>query len=159
MRIVRVYVDGFNMYHAVDKLEDNRLKWLNYWQLCTTLVRPGETLNAVHFFTAVWPYEAAKQKRHENFINALDAVGVQVHRGSFSKPRKWCEEKQRYCWFREEKQTDVAIAVRMLADAADGQDQQRLAPDFFAPHHRGKGAADGVAQAVGGGKLGRVPEQ
>ncbi len=126
MRIVRVYVDGFNMYHAVDKLEDNRLKWLNYWQLCTTLVRPGETLNAVHFFTAVWPYEAAKQKRHENFINALDAVGVQVHRGSFSKPRKWCEEKQRYCWFREEKQTDVAIAVRMLADAADGQDQRMI---------------------------------
>ena len=30
---VAVYVDGFNLYHAIDELRDNQLKWLDLWQL------------------------------------------------------------------------------------------------------------------------------
>lgn len=126
MTIVRVYVDGFNVYHAIDKQGDPRLKWLNYWQLASSLLREGERLDSVHFFTAVWRFETAKQKRHENFITALEAYGVTVHRGDFSKPKKWCAAHERYCNFREEKQTDVGIAVRMLVDAADGQNQRMI---------------------------------
>jgi uncharacterized LabA/DUF88 family protein len=125
MGIVRVYIDGFNVYHAIDKLGDARLKWLNYRQLSETLLRDGETLCGVHFFTAVWRFETAKQKRHQNYIAALEAVGVTVHKGEFSKPDKWCDTHKRYCAFREEKQTDVGIAVQMILHAAV-QTEQRM---------------------------------
>lgn len=124
MRIVRVYIDGFNVYHAIEKLGDARLKWLNYRQLSETLLRDAETLDSVHFFTAVWRFETAKQKRHENYIAALEAVGVTVHRGEFSKPDKWCATHQRYCAFREEKQTDVGIAVQMMLHARENVEQR-----------------------------------
>lgn len=117
MGTVRLYIDGFNLYHAIEKTEIRSLKWLNFWLLGRNLVRPGETLEEVHFFTAIWPYEASKQLRHKNFIAAQKAYGVTVHPGKFSKPRRWCEKHQRNCPFREEKQTDVGIAVKMLLDA------------------------------------------
>ena len=56
MPVVRVYIDGFNLYHAIEKTERIELKWLNLWNLSRGLLRPGEDLDEVHFFTAVWPY-------------------------------------------------------------------------------------------------------
>lgn len=126
MSIVRVYIDGFNVYHAIEKQGDPRLKWLNYRTLAESLLRDGEALDSIDFFTAVWRFETAKQKRHENFIAALEAVDVRVHQGEFSKPQKWCAATKQYCRFREEKQTDVGIAVKMLVDASDGQDQRMI---------------------------------
>jgi len=126
MTLVRVYVDGFNVYHAIEKLGDNRLKWLNYHQLSNSLLRGGETLDAVNFFTAVWKFETRKQKRHQNYIAAQEAYGVRVHKGEFAKPKRWCERHERYCAFREEKQTDVGIAVQMLLDASDGKQQRMI---------------------------------
>ena len=117
MTKVRAYIDGFNLYHAIEKTGRVELKWLNLMHLCKDLLRNGEELDEVHFFTAVWPYEATKQKRHENFIAAQEAYGVIVHRGKFSKPKRWCEKHQRNCPFREEKQTDVGIGIKMLGDA------------------------------------------
>ena len=117
MSNVRVYIDGFNLYHAIEKIGRAELKWLNLKTVSANLLRNGETLDEVNFFTAVWPYEAAKQKRHENFLKAQDAYGVKVHRGKFSKPQRWCERHQRSCPFREEKQTDVGIGIKMLGDA------------------------------------------
>jgi uncharacterized LabA/DUF88 family protein len=126
MTIVRVYLDGFNLYHAIEKLGVPELKWLNFNLVAKQLLRDGETLDSVNFFTAVWPYEAKKQKRHENFIAAQEAYGVKIHRGKFSKPTRWCERHQRGCPFREEKQTDVGIAVKMMSDASDGKPQRMI---------------------------------
>ena len=117
MASVRMYIDGFNLYHAIDKIGVDALKWLNFRTLGQNLLRPGEELDQVHFFTAIWPYEASKQKRHQNFIAAQKAYGVRVHEGKFSKPQRWCEKHQRHCPFREEKQTDVGLAVKLVMDA------------------------------------------
>lgn len=125
MPTVRAYIDGFNLYHAIEKIDDPSLKWLNLRLVAENLLRKDETLDEVHFFTAVWPYEAKKQKRHENFIAAQEAYGVVPHRGKFSKPRRWCERHERNCPFREEKQTDVGLAVKMLTDAV-GRKANRL---------------------------------
>jgi uncharacterized LabA/DUF88 family protein len=126
MTLLRVYIDGFNLYHAIEKQGDPRLKWLNMQTLAKGFLREGEALDEVHFFTAVWRFDMRKQKRHENYIAALEAYGVTVHRGNFSKPRRWCEKHERNCPFREEKQTDVAIAVRMITDAADKELQRHV---------------------------------
>lgn len=117
---VRFYIDGFNLYHAIDKLEKPQLKWLNLWKLCEQNVRAGEVLDKVNFFTAIWLYDQEKQRRHKNFLAALDAVGVTIHRGNFKKAHRLCYKERRSCPFREEKQTDVSIAIEMVKDALTG---------------------------------------
>jgi len=117
MKKLRVYIDGFNLYHAIDKLNQPSLKWLNMWKLCEQHVRDGEVLDKVNFFTAIWPYDHAKQQRHKNFLAALRAVGVTVHEGNFKKSDRVCYKHERSCPFREEKQTDVSIGIEMVRDA------------------------------------------
>lgn len=113
---VNVYVDGFNLYHAIVALNDNSLKWLDHVKLAKTFLRDGEALGDVHFFTAVVTWDRAKSQRHVAYLNALRAVGVKVHEGSFRKQRRYCFEQERQCRFREEKKTDVHIGVSMLRD-------------------------------------------
>jgi hypothetical protein len=36
---VITYIDGFNLYHAVDDLKDQSLKWLDLWALSASLLR------------------------------------------------------------------------------------------------------------------------
>lgn len=114
---VRVYIDGFNLYHAIAGLKDQRLKWLNFWRLSETLLEEGEILDEVNFFTAVLTWNKEKQQRHVNFLNACRAVGVRVHEANFKQSHKVCLAYERQCKFFEEKQTDVAIAVMMVSDA------------------------------------------
>jgi uncharacterized LabA/DUF88 family protein len=120
MTKVRVYIDGFNLYHAIATLQKPALKWLNHHVLAQSLLRTGETLDEVNFFTAVLTWNAEKQRRHMNYIEALTAYGVVVHQTNFKKAQKYCKDEERYCRFYEEKQTDVAIAVKMVSDALAG---------------------------------------
>jgi len=39
MRNVIAYIDGFNLYHAIDELAQPHLKWLNLWALSSHLLR------------------------------------------------------------------------------------------------------------------------
>ncbi len=114
---VNLYVDGFNLYHAIDALNEPSLKWLNLRTLGLTYLRPGEVLNKIVFFTAVLTWDSSKQQRHRSYIKALEAVGVEVVESKFRKVKKHCRIMNRHCNRYEEKQTDVAIAVTMLADA------------------------------------------
>ena len=121
MRPVRVYIDGFNVYHAIEALGQPRLKWLNYRVLCQGMLRAGEVLDEVNFFTAVLNWDVHKHRRHRNYLNALSATGVIVHEANFKRARRFCREQDRHCHFYEEKQTDVAIAVKLVTDALRGE--------------------------------------
>lgn len=114
---VCVYVDGFNLYHAIAVLNDNRLKWLNFYSLAVSMLRPNEILEEVYFFTAILKWEPAKQGRHKNFICAQEAVGVTIVESNFKRVKKKCTVLDRYCPRYEEKQTDVAISTTIMADA------------------------------------------
>jgi len=117
---VRVYIDGFNLYHAIAALKDPTLKWLNYRLLSESLLRDGEILDEVNFFTAILRWDQEKQRRHTNFLAACRAVGVRVHEAKFKRSRKNCVTFNRECNFYEEKQTDVAIAIKVVSDAMRG---------------------------------------
>jgi uncharacterized LabA/DUF88 family protein len=117
---VSVYIDGFNLYHAIEKIKKNHLKWLNVWAFAASFLRQGEVLAKVHFFTALTYGDAGKQERHQTLMDALEATGVKVTRSEFKKAKKYCRTQERYCKFWEEKQSDVAIAVSMIADASSG---------------------------------------
>lgn len=47
-----VYVDGFNLYHAIDELRQDSLKWLCLRQLAESILRPDENLKMVKYFSA-----------------------------------------------------------------------------------------------------------
>lgn len=101
-------------------MNDQRLKWLNFYSLAESFLRPGEILVRVYFFTAILKWNPDKQKRHKNFIAAQEAVGVKVVEANFKKVRKHCYATQQWCKHYEEKQTDVAIATTLLEDAING---------------------------------------
>ena len=111
------YVDGFNLYHAIQRLDQPVLKWLDISGLARSYMQERHDLFAVNFFTALNTWDAEKRQRHVNYITALETLGVTVHRANFSNTTKYCRENDRYCKFKEEKQSDVGIAVRSLTDA------------------------------------------
>lgn len=118
---VCAYIDGFNAYHAIQRLGDPALKWLDYHSLIASMLGPEDTLERVVFYTALTPWAHDKRKRHENYIAALKATGVEVVESVFTRPRKFCKPQNRHCKNYEEKQTDVAIAVDVLSDCFMGR--------------------------------------
>lgn len=110
------YVDGFNLYHAINKLGDNRLKWLCLSTLARSFLEKQDTLESVVYFTAVMVWNKDKAQRHREYINALRATGVDVIESKFQTRTKFCNKYSRYCNFKEEKQTDVALALRVAFD-------------------------------------------
>ena len=110
------YIDGFNLYHAIDRLGDDALKWTNLATLARSYTKAGDELVRVVFFTAFNTWDAGKRKRHVNYVKALEACGVETCLSRFDKVDKHCHVEQRYCALREEKQTDVALAITMLSD-------------------------------------------
>lgn len=117
MKRVIVYIDGFNLYHAVNDLKRPHLKWVCLRALAETLLRKDEALKAVKYFSAYATWMPDRYTRHRAYTDALISRGVILHMGQFKeKPRKClsCGAK----WLgHEEKETDVQIAVHMVADA------------------------------------------
>src|SRR5437762_3268270 len=51
---IAVYVDGFNLYHALKNLKKNHLKWLNLRALAEKFINPREeAIEAVFYFSAI----------------------------------------------------------------------------------------------------------
>ena len=122
------FVDGFNLYHALDyvhmgpdHLKYRRFKWLNLYKLASLYVGRLDTLEKVLLFTAFATWDPAKVSRHKLFIRANENVGVQVVYGEFKRKDKRCHVcKGKYQTF-EEKQTDVNIALSMFQLAVTDQ--------------------------------------
>ncbi|HZP88835.1 MAG TPA: NYN domain-containing protein [Burkholderiales bacterium] len=111
------YIDGFNLYHAIDGLNRPWLKWLNLKLLAQSYLRKGDELKRVCYFTSRMLYNPDKARRHKRYVDALTAVGVEVISSKFLSVDKYCNGYQRWCKFQEEKQTDVAMATTYLIDA------------------------------------------
>ncbi len=120
------YVDGFNLYHAIKPLACPELKWLNLHALATSFLRQRDTLAEVTYFTAMLMWNTEKCRRHRAYIDALSAYGVRVVESKFIKSNRFCRQFGRYCDFHEEKQTDVALAVKVLRDAQAGSIERAI---------------------------------
>lgn len=119
-----VYIDGYNFYYAVKRhpaATPIYLGWCDFEKLARLfMLPPGSVLEGIQYFTA--PVEAlgevggpagSERARQAIWLSAVRTIpGLRViegyHRGD--RPRA-----------RREKQTDVNIAVNMLADAAQDQ--------------------------------------
>lgn len=84
-----VYVDGFNLYYVLKKLN---LKWLNLLDLSKQLLPTGHTFEKVKYYTArvSGHVDPDAPRRQQVYINALKTVPeVEVFFGSFLAKEQW----------------------------------------------------------------------
>lgn len=123
MNRVITYIDGFNLYFGLRSKGWRRYYWLNLHQLSLALLKPGQQLAAVHYFTArirANGHNVDDMRRQSLYVEALQTLpDTTLHFGHYlDKPRQ-CRQCGAQWMDYEEKMTDVNIAVQMLADAFD----------------------------------------
>lgn len=116
VRRVSVYIDGFNLYHALDDLGESHLKWLDLWALSETLIRTNEAVTTVKYFSAYATWMPASYRRHQRYVAALQGQGVQFIEGRFKEKLMQCKSCGVRYKAHEEKETDVNIGVHLMAD-------------------------------------------
>jgi hypothetical protein len=126
-----VYVDGFNLYRRALRDRFRYYKWLDLRKLAETLF-PDLSIDRVRYFTArikPQPEDPTQPQRQQAYIRALEAIGIEVHLGTFqTKPKKFprrmrCEVPG--CLdpdvvrvrFTQEKGSDVALGSYLVRDS------------------------------------------
>ncbi len=134
---VVVFIDGFNLYHAIAKNPSlKQFKWYNLRKLADQFIDPSkQCITEVFYFSAYCHWNNDKVARHKIYISFLKRFGVSTILGNFSQVEKTFLGKKmrilsinpfflkwlqflfpiriRYQTF-EEKQTDVNIAVKIV---------------------------------------------
>lgn len=119
-----VYVDGFNVYYRA--LKSSRHKWLNLDSLARRLLKPGDTVDLIRYFTARVSRRSTgpdTPRRQQIYLGALQTLpNLEIHYGRFlpktkhrplaSNPSKFVEVLDT-----EEKGSDVNLAVHLVNDA------------------------------------------
>jgi uncharacterized LabA/DUF88 family protein len=119
MTRVVAYVDGFNLYHGLKAGYGRRYHWLDLQALVRGLLRPGQELLEVQYFTARVRDNPDAELRQTLYLQALmsHSLRVRLIEGHFrDKPRECRNCGARWMAY-EEKETDVNIAIAMLTDA------------------------------------------
>ena len=118
---VAIYIDGFNLYYGMRSKGWRRYYWLDLNRLAERLLRPGQTLAGVKYFTArVIPDadSADKARRQNTYLEALETLpNLAVHYGYYLPKTQHCPNCGATWQTYEEKMTDVNIAVELLSDA------------------------------------------
>jgi len=116
---VACYVDGFNLYHAIDDLAQPHLKWLDLAALAASLCRSSEVLTRTVYFSAIARWLPDKAARHQAYVASLQSAGVVCHMARFNTKTVRCRSCGAEWRSREEKETDVHFALTFLEDAFD----------------------------------------
>jgi uncharacterized LabA/DUF88 family protein len=115
---VAFFIDGFNVYHALDEQKKYwKYKWLNYAKLATCYITTKDTVNNIFYFSALAYWNPEKVRRHNILISGLKHFGVEVILGEFKLKDKKC--RSCHCLYQtyEEKQTDVNISIKLFQEA------------------------------------------
>jgi uncharacterized LabA/DUF88 family protein len=117
---VIAYIDGFNLYHGLRDRYGHRYLWLDLAQLVKHL-RPRDSILAVRYFTAVVRNDPPAQARQQAYLHALQThcgAQLQIVHGRYQAKQQACRSCGATWTSYEEKETDVNIAVSLVADAA-----------------------------------------
>ncbi len=140
MRVV-CFIDGFNMYHALARLGDEKYKWVDLRKLSEQFISEGEQLTDVYYFTAYCEWNKEKKTRHKLYVQALETKRVKTILGAFKVvTRKFSKQSMPIIkcsipkWLRkfwlpkriifqthEEKEMDVNIALKIVELAVSNQ--------------------------------------
>ena len=119
---VIAYIDGFNLYFGLLEARLRTSRWLDLRGVCTSLLKPGQRLELVRYFTTSIRDDPDAARRQATFIDALRATGgIEIDFGIFLSKSVTCRNCHHEWRKNEEKRTDVNIAVRILNDAYDNR--------------------------------------
>jgi uncharacterized LabA/DUF88 family protein len=117
-------VDGFNLYFSLRQAEkdfNKPTRWLDLKSLCvSTLSSVGNKAQCqdVYYFSALAHHLSARDKymvkRHQDYIQCLIDTGVKIELGRFKKKMVMCSVCGKPTQHYEEKETDVALALKMM---------------------------------------------
>jgi hypothetical protein len=123
MQNVITYIDGFNLYFGLKDKGWKRYYWLNLVILAKSLLKPGQKLQKVKYFTSRVSLPIDKAQRQNEFIEALETLSeLTIYYGKYQVNDITCTKCGHVMLKPNEKMTDVNIAVEMLADAFDSFD-------------------------------------
>jgi uncharacterized LabA/DUF88 family protein len=115
-------VDGFNLYHSIVDIDRNcnglNVRWLNISSLCTSylhLIGKDAAIESIYYFSALAYHlkDPDVISRHKTYIRCLRETGVEDSLGKFTHKTIHCSHGGKITRH-EEKETDVAIASKML---------------------------------------------
>lgn len=118
-----VYIDGFNLYHGMHEDSGRSQLWIDFVELARS-IRPRSMLAAVIYFTAPVlddPKGLSRQAHHQAAVASRHPTMFSVVQGRYQTKNVECRGCGRIHKVREEKETDVNIAVTLVSDAALGQ--------------------------------------
>jgi uncharacterized LabA/DUF88 family protein len=98
---------------------------LDFEKLARILVPKTDTIVGVYYFTALQTWKPDKVARHRLFIRANELKGVHIVYGEFKQRDRLCSICKKEYVGREEKQTDVNIAIHLFRSAI--QDRHDIA--------------------------------
>lgn len=121
---VSFLVDGFNLYHSLRDAEKKTgvsAKWLDLRAFCQAHLQffgKEARLEEIHYFSAYAAHLASRNPdvvtRHQILVRAFEHSGVKVEMGRFKAKDVHCYLCKGKMVRHEEKETDVAIAVRLV---------------------------------------------
>ncbi|WP_028315915.1 NYN domain-containing protein [Desulfatibacillum aliphaticivorans] len=128
MTKVNFLVDGFNLYHSTREAQQkigNSTKWLNLKEMLfsyhphyTKVAGQKVTLGDVYYFSAFArhriPFDPDVVKRHKALIKCFEDTGVIIQMHEFKRKNARCPSCKHAWHTHEEKETDVAIAVKLM---------------------------------------------
>lgn len=121
---VHCYIDGFNLFHAIDDIsrasrgELNYYKWLNLSKLMAVFTDPKvHKIEQIKYFSAYPTWKPKQHEKHLIYVKALQSTGVNPILGQFKEKDIYCPECGLTHKGHEEKESDVNIAVHLISDA------------------------------------------
>ncbi|MFD2419060.1 NYN domain-containing protein [Amycolatopsis pigmentata] len=120
MATVIAYIDGFNLYHGLHERYRRHCLWLDLLGLVQRL-RPRDEIITIKYFTALVvnaPDAADRQGIYLDALRAYSGSTLEIVFGRFQGKARSCRACGSSWTHYEEKETDVNIAVSLVADTA-----------------------------------------
>ncbi|HKP76749.1 MAG TPA: NYN domain-containing protein [Longimicrobiaceae bacterium] len=127
-RTVAFLVDGLNLYFSLREMEGlSKIPstWLDLRRMCEAFLHPirqrvgvRPEMGAIHYFAA---YAAHAAERQRTYVSAIESTGVDVTISPFKNRDVRCPHCRFVFKRAEEKETDVAIAVKLLEVLMTGE--------------------------------------
>lgn len=118
MNRVIVFIDGFNLYHALDANPVyHKYKWLNLEKFSKCFIESRDSIVDIFYFTAYITWDASKLARHQTYVSALRTVNVKEILGVFRIVDQKCRICHKLYRIPREKRTDVNIAIKLFQTA------------------------------------------
>lgn len=118
---VKVYIDGFNLYHGMRQKHGRRYHWLDLQALVASMLRPHQHLVGIDYFTARVRKQPESEQRQATYLDALAAHCdlLRIVEGRFQEKKRRCQSCHTETVLHEEKETDVSIAAALIEDAVN----------------------------------------